>query len=216
MSQPSTKISSHPTGLDAIRTLELDAEHNAILTQALADRGGSAPWRARKAVEARELLALSQIAPKDRMHVAQLDTSQSLRAVIAMDCPVALRSARDGQVVTHHGAVLGLMYPEEAMWRPQPGYAFVQVLSPMGLFHPNIPAEPPHIQPLCLGVTLPAGIRGIELILLAYAALTMQSIQPDERDAAGVMNLDAARFWQEQRHRLPLTRLSFLQREGAE
>ena len=48
------------------------------------------------------------------------------------------------------------------------------------------------------------------LPLLAYLALSMQSVQVNEFDPAGVMNLAAARYWQANLHRAPLSREPFL------
>ena len=57
---------------------------------------------------------------------------------------------------------------------------------------------------------LPAGIPCKEIVLLCYLALTMSNFQIREDDSAGVYNADAARFWQANTHRIPLTREPFL------
>ena len=69
-----------------------------------------------------------------------------------------------------------------------------------------------------LGATLPPGVRVKELVLMTYGALSMQSVMIDATDPAGVLNPEAAEWWQEIRNRLPLTSVPFLgldTREGA-
>ena len=65
-------------------------------------------------------------------------------------------------------------------------------------------------QVLCLGLSLPAGIRVTDLVILAYGALSMQTIQLDEGDSAGVLNPAAAAWWQLNRRLIPLSRDSFI------
>jgi hypothetical protein len=69
------------------------------------------------------------------------------------------------------------------------------------------------VQPLCLGARLPAGIRVKELVLMAYGALSMQTVMIDELDPAGVLNPVAARWWQANTDRIPLSRAAFLSPE---
>jgi hypothetical protein len=45
---------------------------------------------------------------------------------------------------------------------------------------------------------------------MAYSALSMQSIQIDSFDPAGVMNAPAATWWQANVDRIPLTTAPFL------
>ena len=49
-----------------------------------------------------------------------------------------------------------------------------------------------------------------EAVLASYAALTLQSVMIDELDPAGVMNKQAARWWQANTGRIPLTSTPFL------
>ena len=65
-------------------------------------------------------------------------------------------------------------------------------------------------QRLCLGARIPRGLPLREVLLMSHAALTLQSIQVDERDAAGVLNFPAAKFWQQRPERMPLSRVPFL------
>jgi hypothetical protein len=149
------------------------------------------------------------IAP--RMAVDFIDLRTDLRTLIQMRVPVACRTratAGHGDLVIAGAAVLGITYPREAMWQVLPGYAFVQVLSPTGLFYPNVASG--HDQRLCLGAQMLAGTRLKEIVLGAYGALSMQSVQLDELDPAGVMNREAAHWWQENLDRIPLSTVPFL------
>jgi hypothetical protein len=47
-------------------------------------------------------------------------------------------------------------------------------------------------------------------VLGSYAALTMQSVMFDELDPGGVMNGEAAHWWQANAGRIPLTTAPFL------
>jgi len=176
----------------------LESQHRTSL--------GSPAWRRRKRAEARDLLALTVVAP--RFKVIALDLRTELLALVRVRVPVACAPGADGELRIEDEAVLALRYPQDALRGPQPGYDFVQVRAPSPCWHPNIPAHP--AQPLCLGDRLPAGVRVRELVLMSYAALSMQTIQIDTSDPAGVMNVAAARWWQENLHCVPLSREPFL------
>ena len=203
-----------PLGLAALPTVVLDARRQAMLDHAAAASRGDAVWRARKLAEARDLLALSQIAPPGRMEIDFLDLETELRALLVMRVPVPCLPNPSGDLVVEDHAVLGVTYPQKALALPMPGYAFVQIVGPPCVWHPN--ASVGHGQMLCLGAQLPAGIRVKELSLLSYSALAMQSATIDERDAAGVMNRDAAVWWQANGARIPLSRTPFLGTEVGE
>jgi hypothetical protein len=192
--------------LAALSQVPLDDTYQRMLDEAAALMEGSPMWRRRKMAEARDLLVLAQIS--QRLRIEMLDLGASLRAVLALRAPVACRPGEDGQLRLSDGALLGLTYAEEALRQPLPGYAFFQVLLPNDPWHANIPFGP--IRPLCLGDRLPAGIRVKELILMAYGALTMQTVQIDEFDSVGVLNVEAARWWQRNMSHIPLTREPFL------
>jgi len=202
------KATDRPVGLTALEQVTLSKEHQRLLDTSAANCGGSAAWRARKQVEARSLFQLSQLAPPGRMTVIDCDLRAALKMMIALEVPVPCRDER-GELLIHYGAMLGLTYMEEALRQPSPGYAFVCLLGPRGVWHANVAANVPH-QPLCLGATLPTGIPCVELVIAAYGALSMQSVMVDERDPAGVLNIEAARWWQQNTHRIPLTRTPFL------
>jgi hypothetical protein len=205
------KATNAPRGLAALPTVTLTPENQRLLDEARAAAGGTAMWKARKAAEARDLLALSQLAP--RLLVQQLDLRESLRALLSLRVPVPCRlPGEDSMLVIGDQVLLGLTYPQEALRQQLPGYGFVQILAPLGVWHANVAYGP--VQPLCLGAALPAGIRVKELVLMAYGALSLQTVQIDETDSAGVLNIEAARWWQLNVARIPLSRTPFLAPEN--
>ncbi len=193
-------------GLAALNEVTLDARRQRMLDLGYAAALGSPVWRSRKRAEGRDILALDQIS--DRFRVVEVDLTEALRAVAIMRVTVPTLPDPRGDLVVQEQALLGLAYPKSALSAPQPGYLFTQILAPRHVWHANVAVG--HGQPLCLGAKLPAGIRLKEIVLMAYAALAMQSVMIDEGDAAGVLNGDAARWWQQNRHRIPLSRAAFL------
>lgn len=194
-------------GLASLDDQPLSARNQSMLDEARHDAGGSPVWTGRKVAEARDLLALSELAPQ-RLRVEKLSLGDALKAVLHMRSPVAVRVSADQAVKVAKDAILGLSYHQQALVEPQPGYAFFCVLQPMRVWHAQVSRFP--IQHLCLGDTLPAGIRVKELVLMAYYALSMQTFQIDAGDAAGVLNVAAARWWQQNVDRIPLSRAPFL------
>ena len=196
------------TGLADLAQVKLSPDREHVLLAALHSSGGSPAWRARKAAEARELLALAELAP--RMEIWELDLGADLRAVIHLEGPVACLPGGQGALVIERHALLGLTYRQEALSRPLSGYAFVQILAPHGVWLPNVSADA--AQAICLGTSLPAGVRVRDLVLMSFDALTMRSVQMDELDPAGVLNGAAARFWQSPLNatRIPLGTSPFL------
>jgi hypothetical protein len=85
----------------------------------------------------------------------------------------------------------------------------VAILTPRDVHHANV-SSGRGSQRLCLGVNVPRGYPLREAVLATYAALTMQSAMVDELDPAGVMNSQAALFWQANPGRIPLTTTPFL------
>lgn len=195
-----------PGGLAALAAVTLTAEHQRVLDEAMKGAGGPPVWRCRKQAEARDLLALTQIAP--RLKVGWIDLTAALRVLLFLRVPVPCRPGAAGDLVIVPQAVLGLTYPQEALRQQLPGYSFLQVLSPGDVWHANVAFGP--VRPLCLGAALPANVRAKELVLMAYGALSMQTVQIDEQDAAGVMNAQAAQWWQKNTARVPLSRAPFL------
>jgi hypothetical protein len=193
-------------GLADLDRVALNESSQGIFDYAASAIGGDRIWQARKKAEARDLLALAQIAP--RMILVSLDLRESLRAAIQLRVPVAVRGGPDAPLEIKKFALLGLRYPEEAMRVAQPGFAFLQVLEPRNCWSASISAD--SYQVLCLGTSMPVGVRCKDLIVMAYSALSMQSIQIDSFDPAGVMNGAAASWWQANVDRIPLTTAPFL------
>jgi hypothetical protein len=194
--------------LSALNEAVLDERHRHILEFARATCGGPAAWRERKLVEVHELLALAQLSR--RLRIEWLDVSVDLRAVIEMQVTVPCLRSPDTELEIAPRAVLGVMYRQEILTSPQPGYSFVQILSPAPVWHANVSRD--QNQVLCLGPSLPVGIPLKEILLMAYGALTFQTIQLDPGDSAGVMNPAAAQWWSCENNlkKIPLSREPFL------
>lgn len=173
----------------------------AMLAAASALAGGSAPWRNRKRAEAADLVAFGRRAAR-RFEVASFDLRTDLRAIVRIRTPVPLREG--GQITIGTSALLGLMLPEEFMTRPVSGTGAVCVLFPAhSVQHGNIAPVPG--QPMCLGSALPPGIPLRELVVMAWSALSLQpGFVVEARDPAGVLNPEAAAFWDGERANLPL------------
>ena len=195
-----------PAGLRELDKISLGARSSGLLKEASESCGGSAIWRKRKLVEARDLLALAQVAPRFIVHA--IDLRETLRAQVALKVPVPLNPDERGELRVAGVALLGILYPEHAIREPLPGFAFIQIIRPLGVWHANVSAEGP--QMLCLGAQLPVGIPCKDLVLLAYGALSMQTVMVDEADPAGVMNGEAALWWQQNMKLAPLSRARFL------
>jgi hypothetical protein len=207
MENPKTnKQSDTKLGLADLDRVTLTASSQTLLDHAARIGGGDPVWQARRKAEARDLLALAQIAP--RMNLVHLDLRESLRAAIQLRVPVAVRSGADAPVEITNRALIGLTYCEEAMRTAQPGFSFIQVLEPRNCWSASISGDV--IQAMCLGVSMPAAVRCKDLVVMAYGALSMQSVQIDALDPAGVMNAAAAEWWQANVHRIPLTTAPFL------
>jgi hypothetical protein len=194
--------------LNRLNTVDLKPNHRRLLETALADNNGPPAWRLRKQAEAHELLALAQISGRFSVH--RLDLATSLRALLVMTTPVPCLPASGGPLRIIRHAVLGIIYSEEAMRLPQPGYRFVQVLQPTHVYHPHVAAGSNQL--FCLGAT-PAGIRLREVVMSAYAGLTFQAVDLQNL-SAGVMNPDALHYWTENIRQIPLTQEPFVQPEG--
>ncbi len=205
MIQTSQDRGAPPAGLAALGDVALTADNQRLLDEAAATSAGPPAWRQRKHAEARDLLALTQLA--GRFKVMGLDLREALRAMLWLQVPVPCLPDPAGDLIIADHAVLGLTYPPEAPRQQLPGYAFIQVLAPDHVWHANVAVAN---RSLCLGQRLPAGIPVKELILMAYGGLSMQTVQIYEMDSAGVMNVDAARWWQRNLQRVPLTRAAFL------
>jgi hypothetical protein len=197
-------------GLSALEKVQLSSAKQKMLDSARRSCSGPAVWRNRKSAEARDLLALEEIA--GRFQVEFLDLQESLRALVGMRVPTPCLPDLEGNLYIAPHIRLGITYPEEALRLPMPGFALVEIMHPRQVWHANVSTE--GAQMLCLGVQLPAGIQLKDIILMAYGAISMQTVMIDEMDAAGVLNPDAARWWQQNIHRIPLSRETFFDNSG--
>jgi hypothetical protein len=168
---------------------------------------GPPPWRARKVPEVRDLLALEQIA--DRMTVLDIDGTTELRALVRLRAPIPCMPPGGSELEVADQVDIGLFYPEAILRAPLPGFSIVEIISPRNVHHANV-AGGGLPQRLCLGVNVPRGYPLREAVLASYAALTMQSVMVDEQDPGGVMNGEAALWWQANQDRIPLTTEPFL------
>lgn len=198
-------------GLSMLHEVELTEPFRSIYAQVAPGAAGPEPWRRRKLAGAHELLVLAQVS--GRVVLQYLELAASLRTVFLLKVPVPCRPA-GGEFVVAPTALLGLTYKQEAMLTAQPGYSFLEILEPRDVFHSNVSNAPPG-QMLCLGPQLPAGIRISELVLMAYTALSLQTIQFSLVDPAGVLNPAAARWFQANPATIPLTKEPFLSHQEA-
>lgn len=220
---PSHELRSRP-GMWDLHSVVLLREQEEWLENLAHDLHGSPSWQRRKRAEARDLLALAALAP--RLEVVALDVRTALLARLILRVPVPCRLDGMHEIGIAQRAHLVLRYPEEAMRLPLPGYAFVEIVRPLGTFHPNVGGplmssaggiQRGGPQLLCLGSHVAAGTPVRELILATYQALGMMTYHLDPRAGAGVMNREAAEWWASNLARLPLTREPFLEgRDGAE
>ncbi len=204
-----TTATPRPPGLGSLDQITLTGLNEHRLEAAAASMQGVDPWPARKKSEARQLLALEQLAGGSRMKVLELDLDQDLRAKIWFDVPVAMRPDSTGAVRIEPGAVVGIIYPRIILSIPLPGYALASLVEPAaGAFYPNLGSS--RGQRMCLGAQLPVGIPVVELVLGAWSLLAMQTVMMDAADSAGVMHMAAADYWLANRDRVPLTSEPFL------
>lgn len=202
-------------GLSDLSGVVLDARHLDAFEQAERGNSGSPIWRQRKRAEAWDFFALAQVS--GRIRVIMADLTGTLRLMFELVAPVPTLPDPAGRLVVADRALVGLSLPEEALREPLPGYACVTLLRPSTVWLPNAAPPDPSFrgpgpgQPLCLGASIAAGTPVKELVLQTYGALTLQSVQLDERDAAGVMNAAAAEWWLQTDTPIPLTRAGFLE-----
>jgi hypothetical protein len=192
-----------------LHAVELAPPYREIYRQVVPGSGGPEPWRRRKQSEAHDFLALAQLSGRIEIH--SLDLRQTFRTVFSMKVPVPCRLGGTGPFTVQPVAVLGLQYRPEAMVAMQPGTSFIEILKPRDVFHSNVAPShlPPGAQVLCLG-NVPAGIRVTELVLLAYSALSLQTMQFSLVDPMGLLHPAAALYFQSNGAKIPLTREPFL------
>ena len=195
-------------GLKDLDHVELNPRNRHMLDKAMEHCGGDPATRNRKQAEASELLALSQITPPDRLIVESLDVREHLRAMLVMEVPVACQPKENNELEIVDRALIGFTYPNEGFQRPLPGYVFFQILLPRNVWLAQI--KQPE-QALCIAPQVAAGTRTAMLLLRVYGALSMQSIQIDVKDPAGLFDADIAQWWQDNLNRVPLTTTALLE-----
>lgn len=198
--------------LSALHEVKLSPAYQAIYNQVAPGCAGPEPWRQFKLAATHQLLALTQVS--GRMVIQFLDLAAALRAVFLLRVPVPCRRGGEGPLLIEPSAQLALTYRQEALTMPQPGYSFIEILAPREVHHPNVAPSnlPPGAQVLCLGPSL-KGIKIVDLVLMAYGAISLQSVQFSLTDPAGLLNPIAAMSLQANCAAIPLTREPFLIRE---
>jgi len=206
-----TKPEQEQVNLSELGDFVLNGFYQSHLESAMKTCAGSGSFQKRKEIEYREFLALAQISGRINPLAANLE--QALQFHFILNAPVGVLNSKN-ELEIKDWAHISLTYPEEALRKAMPGYAFVRVLQPGGVWHPNAARpdcpDPFPGQVLCLGQSIPPGIRVRELVLMTFGALTLQSVQLDARDPAGVLNVEAAEWWLQNRSEIPLTREPFL------
>jgi len=195
--------------LSALHEVKLLPSFQAIYNRVAPGASGPAPWRQWKLGAAHQLLALTQ--ESGRLTIQFLDLSEALRAVLLMRVPVPCRRGGEGPLFIEPVAQLALTYRMEAMMAAQPGYSFIEILAPRDVYHSNVSPSyaPPGAQVLCLGPSL-KGVKIVDLVLMAYGAISLQTVQFSLTDPAGLLNPAAALWLQSNCRAIPLTREPFL------
>jgi hypothetical protein len=192
--------------LSSLSRVELDTHHESLMRLVQTTNGGGSSWRNRKRAEAADLCRLAQIS--GRLVILGIDLSGDMRVDLLMRVTVPCLPNHQRPLEVGDTARLGIIYREESLILPQPGYSFVQILAPRFVWHANV--SPDAIQALCLGPSLSAGLPLREIILMAYGALTMMTVQIDPGNSAGVLNPAAADWFQRNPKLIPLSRAPFL------
>ena len=196
-------------GLSDLRRVELTEQHRRVLDEANAASQGPPEWRARKLVEATDVIALSQIAP--RLEFQGLDMRTELRVLVSMRCPVPCKAPGSDDLVIAPYAQVALRYPQEILRAPVPGFALAQLVLPRWGWHPNLGYDA--AQRICIGASIGRNFPLKEVILACYSALTLQAITLDPHDHAGLLNQEAGAWWRANTDRIPLSRAPFLDAE---
>ncbi len=143
------------------------------------------------------------------MQVRGLDLHAELRTEVRLHVPVALQPGEDDTLRFADEAVLGIIYPHLILSAPLPGFSLVTLLQPAeGAFYPNCGTATG--QRLCLGAQIPTSTPLTEIVLLSWGLLSGQNVMLNPDDHAGVMNGEAAFWFQTHTNALPLTREPFL------
>ncbi|KYK23604.1 hypothetical protein AYK24_07275 [Thermoplasmatales archaeon SG8-52-4] len=199
--------------LNSLDKVELSEKNHNILENVRRSSRGPRYWQDRKPEESRDALALEQIS-NGRISIKEIDATEALQIIMFMKTLVPLQPNSKGKLEVADGVILGLTYRKEAVILPQPGYSYVQILSPNNIWHANV-GELRDGQPLCLGDKLPAAIPIKEIVLMTYGALSMQTIMINEMDSSGVLNPTAAKWWQHNLDKIPLSKEPFIRTDSS-
>ena len=192
---------------DTIPLAASDAKRGKLAelsARALARNGGGRAWRQwkQKSIEA----VIELIVQSPRMSLLELNLEGDLQAAFEIRCPVP-RWPEGDRLIIGDCVVCHLLYEDQWRFESPPGWGPVGVLYPHDLFHSNMI---PHLRgAVCLG-DLPPNSQPKQLILAAFDALTLQSINTDESDPVGVLNPSASEFYRRHQEYLPLTRAGLL------
>jgi hypothetical protein len=197
--------------LSALHQVKLAPPYQAIYDQVAPGAAGPEPWRQWKLGGAHSLLASAQVS--GRLVPQFLDLTDAFRAVFLMRVPVPCRRGGEGPLFIEPVAQLALTVRPEALTAAQPGYSFIEILAPRDVHHPNVAPShvPPGAQVLCLGPSL-KGCKIVDLVLMAYGAISLQTVQFSLSDSAGLLFPAAALTLQSNGCPIPLTREPFLVR----
>ena len=130
-------------------------------------------------------MALSQIAPPERLIVEALDLREHLRAMLLLEVPVACQPKENNEPEMFEPGLDRLHVSQRGFPAAAAGLLLIfRSCSPRNVWLAQI--KQPE-QALCIAPQVPAGTRTAMLLLRAYGALSMQSIQIDVRDPAGTV-----------------------------
>lgn len=177
----------------------------AWLEQARQYNSGNRAWRQWKLHAAEELLQLT--AQTDRMQLLDLSLAGDFRAIYRIRMPVP-RCPVNGRLAIADEAIFHLHYLEEWRVESPPPWAIIGLLEPPDFFHPNSAIALRGA--LCLGA-IPAGVSPKEIALMGYSTVALQSVQLNESDPAGVLNLEACEYYRNHPEYMPLTPLGLLE-----
>jgi hypothetical protein len=178
----------------------------AHLEEAIRRNGGGRAWREWKRRSTEAVLDLVLRSP--RMQLLGLSLEGDVEMAFEIRCPVP-RWPKGDRLVIGQRVVCHLLYQEHWRFESAPGWAPLGVVWPPDLYHSNV--RPYVRSALCLwGFGLPPNTQPKEIVLAAFDAVTLQSINIDESDPAGVLNAAASEFYRRHPEYVPLTRAGLL------
>jgi hypothetical protein len=195
------------------------SDPDELLMSAQPSNSGTREWCDWKIAATKEVIDLVKKAP--RLKLVALDLAAELRMAFEIRMPIP-RWPVDHQIVVGNIALFDLTYQESWRWQSPPSFEPLGLLHPPDVFHPNCA---PSLTPVlvrglglvpiprvmvCLG-RLPPGIPPKQILLMGYAALTLQDFVLDELDPNGVFNPESCAYYRDHPQYLPLTRAGLLE-----